>query len=97
MELLDEIVIKGDCRAYAGKGVDIDFIAIIFSFEYKEEDDDKREHENPLVPAERAGKEVVAVGIDERADGCEERGSERTEQSVAAEEALYRGSYFFYC
>ena len=95
MELLDEVVIEGDCRAYGGKGVDINFIAEIFSFEYQEEEDDKGEHKNSLVPAERAGKEVVAVGIDKGANGREERGPECAEQSVAAEKALYSTGYSF--
>ena len=79
MELLNEVVIEADCCAYAGKSVNIDLIAEIFSFEHKKQDNDEREHKNALIPAERAGEEVIAVGINERTNGCEKRGSERTE------------------
>ena len=88
-------MIEADCRAYTSKSINIDLITNIFSFEYKEEDNDKREHKNSLVPTECAGEEVIAIGIDKRANGREERSPKRTEQSVTAEAALYWGNYFF--
>ena len=69
VELLVDIVINADCCPDNAKGVDIYFVTNVFSFNHQEENDNQREHEDSLIPAESAGDEMVGVGVYKRADG----------------------------